>query len=146
MTALAGRGSRWPNRIVLGLLTIGAMAISIACGGPRVGVVDSQRILDESPLALLYQRELDGREKVMAEDLRLLSGRGMGPQDLEARRQIYLRELSARKGELEGKLNERIRQEVADIARRQRLRYVLVKGATRLGGVDITQNVIDRLK
>ncbi|MGH2399704.1 MAG: hypothetical protein ACRDF6_07645, partial [bacterium] len=100
----------------------------------------------ESPLALVYQRELDGREKVMAEDLRLLAGRGMGAQDLEARRQIYLRELTARKGELEGKLNERIRQEVADIARRQRLRYVLVKGATRLGGVDITQNVIDRLK
>jgi len=145
MTALAGGGSGWPNRIVLGLLTIGAMAITVACGGPRVGVVDSQRILDESALALTYQRQLDSREKVMAEDLRLLVGK-LQAQDLEARRRIHLRELSTLKGELEGRLNERIRKEVSEIARRQRLRYVFVKGATRLGGVDITQNVIDRLK
>ena len=145
MSASDVGGSKWGGRIVLGLLTAGTLAIAVACGGPRIGVVDSQRILDESALALTYQRELDSREKVMAEDLRLLSGR-MAPQDLEARRQIYLRELSQRKGELEGKLNERIRKEVAEIARRHRLRYVFVKSTTRLGGVDITQNVIDRLK
>ncbi|HET6781427.1 MAG TPA: OmpH family outer membrane protein [bacterium] len=133
------------GRVMLGLLAAATLVISVGCGGPRIGVVDSQRILDESPLALTYQRELDSREKAMAEDLRLLVGR-MAAGDLEARRQIYLRELSQRKGELEGKLNERIRKEVAEIARHQRLRFVLVKGATQLGGVDITQSVIDRLK
>jgi len=129
----------------MGLLIAGAIVLVAACGGPRVGVVDSQRILNESALALTYQRDLDTREKAMAEDLRLLVGR-LAAQDLEARRQIYLRELSALKGQLEERLNERIRKEVAEIARRQRLRYVLVKGATRVGGVDITQDVIDRLK
>lgn len=136
---------RWANRIAMGILIAGAIVLVAACGGPRVGVVDSQRILNESALALTYQRELDTREKAMAEDLRLLVGR-LAAQDLEARRQIYLRELSALKGQLEERLNERIRKEVAEIARRQRLRYVLVKGATRVGGVDITQDVIDRLK
>jgi outer membrane protein len=136
---------RWANRIAMGILIAGAIVLVAACGGPRVGVVDSQRILNESALALTYQRDLDSREKAMAEDLRLLVGR-LAAQDLEARRQIYLRELSALKGQLEERLNERIRQEVAEIARRQRLRYVLVKGATRVGGVDITQDVIDRLK
>lgn len=136
---------RWANRIAMGILIAGAIVLVAACGGPRVGVVDSQRILNESALALTYQRDLDSREKAMAEDLRLLVGR-LAAQDLEARRQIYLRELSALKGQLEERLNERIREEVAEIARRQRLRYVLVKGATRVGGVDITQDVIDRLK
>lgn len=131
--------------ICRGLVLASVMLLSAACTGPRIGVVDSQRILDESSLALTYQRQLDSREKVMAEDLRLLVGK-LEAQDLEARRQIYLRELSKLKGELEGRLNERIRKEVTDIARRQRLRYVFVKGATRWGGIDITQDVIDRLR
>jgi outer membrane protein len=130
----------WRALVIAGLVLLYA-----ACGGPRIGVVDSQRILDESALALTYQRELDSREKVMAEDLRLLVGK-LQAQDLEARRQIYLRELSTLKGELEGRLNERIRKEVSEVARRERLRYVFVKGATRWGGVDITQDVIDRLR
>lgn len=116
-----------------------------ACGGPRIGVVDSQRILKESVLALTYQRDLDDREKALAADLRLLVGQ-LAPQELEARRQIHLRDLTALKRELEDRLNDRIRKEIAEVARRRRLRVVFVKEATSLGGVDITQDVIDRLK
>lgn len=119
--------------------------LTAACGGPRIGVVDSQRILTQSVLALSYQRELDERERTMVADLRLLTGQ-LSPHELEARRQIHLRDLTTLKQELEGRLNERIRTEVAEVARRKRLRAVFVKEATSLGGVDITQDVIDRLK
>ena len=128
------------------LLTVLMTALAAAaCGGPRIGVVDSQRILSESVLALTYQRDLDEREKAMAADLRLLIGQ-LAPQELEARRQLHLRDLTALKRELEGRLNDRIRKEIAEVARRRRLRVVFVKGATSVGGIDITQDVIDRLK
>jgi outer membrane protein len=112
---------------------------------PRVGVVDSHRVLNESVLALSYQKQLDDREKAMVADLQLLRGQ-LSPEDLEARRQTYLRELAALRADLERQLNERVRQAAAEVARRRRLRLVLVKDATRFGGVDVTDDVIARLK
>lgn len=126
-------------------VVVAAAALGAGCGGPRIGLVDSQRILTESVLALSFQRELDDREKTMAADLRILAGQ-LKPEDLDARRQTYLRELEVVKRELEGRLNERIRKAVTDVARRRRLRIVFVKDATSFGGIDVTQEVIDRLK
>lgn len=127
-----------------GLLAIAILAVA-GCGGSRVGVVDSQRILNESVLALSFQKQLDDQEKAMAADLRLLTGR-LSPEDLEARRQSYLRDLEGLKREFEGRLNESLRKTVAEVAGRRRLKVVLVKDATKLGGIDVTQDVIDRLK
>ncbi len=129
---------------IAGLVAVAALVVT-GCGGPRLGVVDSRRVLNESVLALTYQRQLDDREKAMAADLQLLAGQ-LSRQDFEARRQTHLQELNTLKRELEQRLNDRIRTEVAEVARRRRLRIVLVKDVARLGGVDVTDEVIARLK
>ncbi len=141
-----GSNRRSPWRY--GMLLIAALTLSLlvsGCAGPRVGVVESRRILNESVLALSYQRQLDEREKAMATDLRLLSAQ-LTAEDLEARRQAYLRDLAEMKQSLETKLNDRIRATVAEVAKEQRLRVVLVKESARVGGTDITELVIARLK
>lgn len=130
---------------LLPVLALLIMLLVAGCGGPRVGLVDSRRILNESVLALSFQKQLDEREKAMAADLRLLTGQ-LSAEDLEARRQVHLRDLQTMKQELEARLNERIRQAVAEVASKRRLRLVLVKEVTRVGGIDVTQDVIDRLK
>lgn len=127
------------------LAGLAAMLLLSGCARPPVGVVESGRVLNESVLALSYQRQLDEREKAMAADLRLLSGQ-LSPQDLEARRQTHLRELEEVKQTLETRLNERIQAVVAEVAKQRRLQVVLVKEATRVGGTDITDEVIARLK
>lgn len=81
----------------------------------------------------------------MAADLQLLAGR-LSAEDLQARRQSYLKELNELKQSLEARLNERIRQAVAEVARERRLRVVLVKESVPIGGVDVTDDVIARLK
>lgn len=131
------------RRVLPTLLALAALALP-GCA-PRVGVVDSHRVLNESVLALSFQKQLDDREKAMVADLQLLRGQ-LSPEDLEARRQTYLRELAALRADLERQLNERVRQAAAEVARRRRLRVILVKDATRWGGVDVTDDVIARLK
>lgn len=135
----------WVTGRSLGSLVVLAALVVSACGGPRLGLVDSRRVLDESVLALSMQRRLDEQEKAMAADLRLLASQ-LSPEDLEARRQLHLRDLQQLKADLEAQLNERIRQAVAEVAKRRRLRVVLVKDVTRLGGIDVTADVIERLK
>lgn len=129
---------------VVGAVVLAAL-VSAGCGPPRVGVVDSGRILNESLPALAYQKQLDDREKAMTADLRLLVGR-LNQADLEARRQTHLRELEGIKRELEDRLNEQVRKAVEEVARDRRMRLVLVKQATPLGGVDVTEDVLNRLK
>src|SRR3989304_9673070 len=94
-----------PRAVLLALLAVLGVC---ACGGGPVAMVDSDRILNESVRALSYQKQLDEREKTMALDLQLLSGR-LSAADLEARRNQYLRELSPQKLELEERLNKEIR-------------------------------------
>lgn len=138
------RPGLWRRGMLL-MAGVAASLLVLGCASPRVGVVESRRILNESVLALSYQRQLDEREKAMATDLRLLSAQ-LTAEDLEARRQAYLRDLSEMKQSLETKLNDRIRATVAEVAKEQRLRVVLVKEAARVGGTDITELVIARLK
>jgi len=125
-------------------LVVGVLLVATGCGS-RIGVVDSKRIINESVLGLSYQKQLDDREKGMVADLRLLTGQ-LSKEDLEGRRQTYLKELAALRRDLEEQLNERVHAAVADEARRRRLRVVLVKQAIRFGGIDITDVVLARLK
>src|SRR4030067_3658514 len=132
--------------VLLALLAVLGLA---ACGVRRVAIVDSDRILNESVRALSYQKQLDEREKTMALDLQLLSGR-LSSADLEARRNQYLRELSQHKLELEERLNKEIRDVGGQGVGGEGLRgAVLVKDpvlyAVSGRSVGITAEVIDRL-
>lgn len=132
------------TRAAFGGLLLIALVVS-GCTRPAIGVVNSTRILTESLPALAYQRQLDERERAMATDLRLLAGR-LSQADLEARRQGHLRELQELKRDLETRLNEQVRKAVEEVARSRRLRVVLVKEAAPLGGLDVTEDVLNRLR
>ncbi len=127
------------------LLVILGLAVLVGGCAPRLGVVDSQRLLNETVVGLSFQKQLADREKAMEADLQLM-GSQLSQNDLAARRQMHLRELATLRLELEGRLNDRIRKAAAEVARQSRLRIVLVKGPTLMGGVDVTDAVIERLK
>lgn len=129
-----------------------ALAVAVGATGctfGRIGLVDSPRILSESAKALRYQKEIDDRESAMTQDLQMLVSR-LSKEDLEARRQQYFRELQGLRAELEASLNREVRDAIHQVVREKRLRGVILKGPvvySRPGTtVDITQEVIDRLK
>jgi len=137
---------RWPAALAAAVLVA---VVSTGCVSAQVGLVDSRRILTESAKALRYQKEIDDRERAMTTDLQLLVSQ-LSKEDLEARRQQYLRELQGLRLELEQTLNKEIRDVIQQVVRERRLRGVIVKGPvvySKAGTtIDITQEVIDRLK
>ena len=130
---------------LLGLLVFGAALMAGSCGGPAVGVVDTQRVLNESVKALQYQKELDDREKQMVAELAAIAPQ-VTKADLSARRARFLTELGQMRRDFEGKLTQQLSRVAGEIARDDHLRFVLVKAPVWVGGRDITQQVIDRLK
>ncbi len=143
------RESMGRRAVVLALALAVASATAAGCTFGRVGLVDSPRILNESARALRYQKAIDDREAAMTADLQMLVGR-LSKEDLEARRVQYFRELQALRAELEADLNREVREAIHQVVREKRLRGVIMKGPvvySRPGTtVDITQDVIDRLK
>ncbi|MGQ0550677.1 MAG: OmpH family outer membrane protein [Armatimonadota bacterium] len=139
---------RWPRPEVLAAVALTAIVVA-GCATGRVGLVDSRRLLTESAKALRYQKEIDDRERAMTTDLQLLVPQ-LSKEDLEARRQQYLRELQGLRIELEQALNKEIRDVIQQVVREKRLRGVIVKGPVVYSKdgttIDITQEVIDRLK
>ncbi|MGH2373154.1 MAG: OmpH family outer membrane protein [bacterium] len=139
---------RCPRPAAVAVVVLAAVVMA-GCATGRVGLVDSRRILTESAKALRYQKEIDDRERAMTTDLQLLVSQ-LSKEDLEARRQQYLRELQGLRIELEQNLNKEIRDVIQQVVNEKRLRGVIVKGPvvySKAGTtIDITQEVIDRLK
>ena len=132
-------------RFLAGFLVLGAVFTAQWCGGSPIGIVDTQRVLNDSVRALQYQKQLDDREKQMVAELAAIATQ-VGKADLNARRARYLTELGQMKRDLEGQLTQQLSQVAKEIAKEDRLRAVLVKTPLSYGGRDITQQVIDRLK
>ncbi len=132
-------------RVLAGLLAVGAAFGAQWCGSAPIGIVDTQRVLNESVRALQYQKQLDDREKQMVAELAAVANQ-VSKADLNARRARYLTELAQMKRDLEGQLTQQLAQAATEIAKRDRLRAVLVRTPISYGGRDITQQVIDRLK
>lgn len=132
-------------RVLAGLLAVGAAFSLQWCAGAPIGIVDTQRVLNESVRALQYQKQLDDREKQMVAELAAVANQ-VSKADLDARRARYLTELAQMKRDLEGQLTQQLAQVATEIAKRDRLRAVLVKTPISYGGRDITQQVIERLK
>jgi len=126
------------------ILIVAAAALVSGCGA-SVGVVDTQRVLNESVVGLQYQKQLDDTEKQMVAELTALQGQ-LSPTDLSARRASLATQLQQMQVDLEGKLNVQLNAAAGQVARQRGLRVVLVKGQTEVGGVDITNQVIDLLK
>jgi len=128
-----------------GTALILAAAVLLAGCGPRIGVVDTQRVLNESVKALEYQKQLDDREKQMVAELTVLNGQ-VSTTELNARRASLMTELTQLRGDLENQLNQQLHDAAAKVARQDGLRLVIVKSSSVLGGRDVTQQVIDLLK
>jgi len=130
---------------VLGLVVLTAAG----CRSGQVGLVDSRRIITESARALRFQKDIDDRERAMAQDLQLLANQ-LSKEDLDARRAQYFQELQALRAQLEQTLNREVHDALQQVVKEKRLRGVMTKGPvvySRPGStVDITQDVIDRLR
>jgi outer membrane protein len=131
--------------VLVGLLAVGAAFTAGRCGAAPVGIVDTQRVLNESVKALQYQKQLDDREKQMVAELAALAPQ-VSAVDLSARRARYLTELGQMKRDLEGQLGQQLSKVAGEIAKEGHLKVVLTKAPVWFGGQDITQQVIDRLK
>lgn len=109
------------------------------------GVLDIEKVIQQAPKALEYQKRLDDAGREIEERFQNLEA-DLSEEEAMAKQKEAYHEYLLIKEELENEFNSEINQIVAEIANEKNLEVVLYKQAVRLGGLDITELVLDQLQ
>ena len=127
--------------LILTVLTAGILA---GCGSAdKVGVVDTQRVQKEAPLAKQYVEEQKVQEinKKLAEEK--LS---MSDEDFQKEQQKQKQELDIYSAGLQRQFKSDLDQKLAEIAKDKEVGIIVDKRAVPNGGIDVTDEVIAKLQ
>ncbi len=127
------------------LLVIGAVILA-GCGGEdKVGVVDMTRVQQEAPLVQQYKAKTEEKEKsVMAE---LDQARGtMSDEDFQKKQQQSYQELNIFAASMQRQFMSDIQSRLGSIAKEKEVGIVVIKDAVPSGGIDVTDDLIQKLQ
>ena len=133
---------KWILPVSAAALVLSLVALLANLTG-KIGIVDLNKLMEDSPKAQSYEKQLADKYQALTEELEK-------EKDLSKEEKkeagCCLRRVFKDKAELEKKLEREVAASVRTVARRRRLSVVLYKDAVAWGGVDITSDVIRALK
>lgn len=142
------------KKIVLGslfislLLFAGVMAASAetaVASGQKAGVVDMKRVVSESPKIRALQEELSAKGRELAEQLEKDKA-VLSAEELHVKQQTAYGEFMEFKKSIENRFDEVVNKALAEVGKEKSLNLILYKSTVAFGGMDITQDVINKLQ
>ena len=123
-----------------------ASAAAAAAAGDKIGVIDSQMVVSKHPNFENAMKELQGISRKKEEEARLAADK----EPDEARKAQLIREKRMELAREEQRIMEPIIQEaqlaVRTVAKNKGLTVILEKASVYVGGIDITEDVIQQVK
>lgn len=122
-------------------------APAAAPSGPalKIGIVDAEKIMAESPKSKASQAQLNQ----IGEDLtkRLDAEKpNLTPEQFKQKQEAYYTKYLQVKQDVQAALEQSMNQAIADVAKEKNLYLVVYKSGVALGGTDITDDVISRMR
>lgn len=111
----------------------------------KIGVIDMDKVIQESPKAQEYQNQLDKKGAEIQEKYKI-DDENLSDEEKQKMQEDALKEFVDAKKQLEDNLNKDIDKAVKEIADEKKLDVVFYKQSVRYGGEDITEEVINKLK
>lgn len=128
------------------LLVILVSAIMIGgCGDAKIGVVDVNKIMTDSPKVQQLQEQLQTSAKTLMDQLEA-DKPNLSPEDLQKRSAGIKEEIAKTNQELSGQLNTMMDQTLGEVAKEKGLAAILYKNTVAQGGIDITDDVIKKMQ
>ena len=123
-----------------------AHAAAAAAAGDKIGVIDSQMVVTKHPKFEAAMKELQGISRKKEEEARAAADK----EPDEARKAQVIREKRMELAKEEQRIMEPIIQEaqlaVRTVAKNKGLTVILEKASVYVGGIDITEDVIQQVK
>ena len=130
---------------ILLILVIGLLASGCAGRNNAIGVVDMEKVATSSEKVKSLQTQMQEKIKLAAEELDK-DRQALQPEEFNKKKVAKDAELRGLSQKMQDELEQEVQKIMAEIAKEKNRGAVLVKQGVAQGGVDITDEVIKRLK
>lgn len=134
--------------VTLVLLT--AFALTAVIGGcssstTGIGVVDMNKVMAENPKVQQLQEQLNVTGKTMSEQLEKDKA-SMTPEEFQKKQEASYTEFMKTKQTLEAQVDASVKKALEQIAKEKNLGVILYKNGVAQGGIDITDEVKQKMQ
>jgi outer membrane protein len=134
------------NKLSLLLILVFVAALLGGCGtGEKVGVVDVNKVMTDSPQVKKFQDDFNAKGKEVIDNLEKEKAT-LSPEDFQKRQKVVYGDFMKVKQDMETQVQGVVKQAVEEISKEQKLSVVLYKEGVAQGGTDITDEVIKKLQ
>lgn len=130
------------------MVTMVLLSLLLAgCGGRNnaIGSVDMSKVAEQTDLFKNQQEQMQAKLTQAQKELEDAS-KNSTPEEMEKLQNAKGLELRAYKERMENELKHTVEAALADVAKDKKLGAVLIKEAVAQGGIDVTEDVINKLK
>lgn len=129
----------------LGLMLVALMATVSGCGSDKAGVIDAQRVVQESELGKQFKQEIMDSQKEITDKLEMEKA-DLSPEELQKRQLELNQEYNAVVSEKQNKFKEALDKAYAEVAKEKNVSIIIYKESVAGGGIDVTEEVINKLQ
>ena len=131
----------------LACVMIACALLAVGCSGRNAafGVVDMKKVEAEAPAVKTIKEDLTKKAKELQESMRKET-EGKSQEEAQKIAQDKSAQMQVASSEAQAKLKASLDTALAEVSKEKRLSAVLIKDAVPSGGVDVTEDVIKKMK
>jgi len=133
-------------KLALGLTIIFAATLLISgCGSSDVGVLDVNKVMTGSPKVKQMQEQLNAKGKELSDKL-AKDKATLSPEEFQKHQEAAYGEFLKAKQDLIDKVDASLKQALEQVAKDKKLSVIIYKNASPYGGVDVTDDVLQKMQ
>lgn len=134
------------RRSLLFVALLCVAALLGGCGsGEKIGVIDVNKVMTESPKVQQFEEQLRTSAKTLTDQLEQEKA-NLSQEELQKRSMEISGEIGKQKQELSKQLNDSMDQALAAVAKEKGLTIILYKNGVAQGGADVTDDVVKKMQ
>ncbi len=111
----------------------------------EIGVINVDTIMKQSPKVKAFQDELNQKGKELSDQLETEKS-NLSQEEFKQHQNASYNEFLKIKQDFEAKIDLSIKQALAEVAQEKKLKIILYKNSVAFGGLDVTLDVIAKMK
>ncbi|WP_371367652.1 hypothetical protein SRRS_15110 [Sporomusa rhizae] len=139
------------KKIIVSFIVVTLMAIGTALAAEpsmemnRIGVIDINTVMMQSPLGRECQRQLKEKGKELGDQLEADKA-NLSKDEYQKKHDEAYGTFLKLKRDLEEQLEVKVKEAMFKVTREKNLIIILYKGSVAFGGIDVTQDVINSME
>lgn len=134
------------KRIGAGISILMIAAMMAGCGnGDKIGTVDMNQVMEKAPAAQKIKKQIEAKQAAQEKDLQQAKVT-LSPAAYQQQEQKIQQNMQAYSMSMQQQFQSQMEGKLAEIAKEKKVGIIVYKEAVPQGGIDVTADVIAKLK